>query len=231
MATGAFAARAGEDLTGVALIAGQLPVSGVQREARLSGVAPLHRGPRCRPMALLALDSEPRGVAVVLTSHPVAVVTGRRRSPRDAIPVAGGAGHLEMPALERESSLLVKSARGVSPLAIDLVAALAGRAELASMSILMAAGASFAEAGEAHCHSLPRWEVPFTSLMTLRAWKRGVLAPKERRLIPMSELPHLEAVRRVAARAVASDLTEVNVAMTRRALRGDAAEPHGGSSA
>ena len=69
----------------VAIITAQAPVSGTERHARAGAVVPGHRGPGDRLVAVLAVGTQRRPVAVVLAPDPVAVITANGRPFIDSV--------------------------------------------------------------------------------------------------------------------------------------------------
>jgi len=94
----------------VAIIAAQVPVSGVEWHPRPGAVVPGYRGPGDGTMAVLAVGAKRRPIAVVLAADPVAVIAAHGRPFINPIQMAGGAGKLKVASLERKSPRLVKTA-------------------------------------------------------------------------------------------------------------------------
>jgi hypothetical protein len=63
-------------------------------------------------VAVLAVGTQRRPVAVVLAADPVTVIAAHGRAFIDAVQMAGGAGNIEVASLERKSSRLVKTTGG-----------------------------------------------------------------------------------------------------------------------
>ena len=122
--------RPDEDAAGVARLAFEPAVGGIEREAGLGGMAPLGARPGRRVVAALALVAEPGFEAVVVLANPVAVEAAGGRVRRVGVGVAGGARHASMRTLQGEGGRLVKSARRRAPFG-RAVTRLAGSAESA----------------------------------------------------------------------------------------------------
>lgn len=99
----------------VAIVTAQVPMSGIERHPRPGAVVPAHGGPGDGTVAVLAVGAQRRPEAVVLAADPVAVIAAHGRPFIDAVQMAGGAGNLKVPALERKSPRLVKSAGDRGP--------------------------------------------------------------------------------------------------------------------
>lgn len=129
-----------EALLDVASIAGQPLVLLVELDAGFGCVIVFHIGPRTCVVALLAIVSKARTVAVILPSNPVTVVAPRRCALDDRLQMARFTGYREMPPGEREDSDFVERATHAVPLLLR-VAFHALHSQSALVRILMASAA------------------------------------------------------------------------------------------